>query len=173
MQGNIPAIKKQNLRHEEFAKKSMQELFPEEVVNKSIIKQFNYCSSIVAINKGNGQFETEKLPAMTQLSSVNAIKCVDVNEDGITDLVLGGNLYDLLPQFERLDASYGDVLINNGKGSFSFTPQKQTGLQVQGEVRDIVEVETKKGKQLLFLRNNDYPVMYRLHNAAPASLAAK
>ncbi|TKK70392.1 CRTAC1 family protein [Ilyomonas limi] len=173
LQDQIPAIKKQNLRHEDYAKKSIQELFPEELVSKSVVKQFNYCSSIIAVNKGNGQFEIQKLPPMTQLSSVNAIHCMDVNSDGFTDLVLGGNLYALLPQFERLDASYGDVLINNGKGAFSFTPQQQTGLQVQGEVRDIVRIETQKGKQLLFLRNNDYPVMYRLHSIASNSLADK
>ena len=66
-----------------------------------------------------GNLKYDKLPSMTQLSSVNAIKCMDVNDDGITDLVLGGNLYELLPQFERLDASYGDVLINNGKGALA------------------------------------------------------
>jgi hypothetical protein len=173
LQDQIPAIKKQNLRHEDYAKKSIQELFPEELLNKSVVRQFNYCNSVVAMNKGNGQFEISRLPSMTQLSSVNAIHCMDVNSDGFTDLVLGGNLFALLPQFERLDASYGDVLINNGKGVFSFTPQKQTGLQVQGEVRDIAAIETGKGKQLLFLRNNDYPVMYRLHNNTTNSLASK
>jgi len=173
LQDQIPVIKKQNLRHEDYAKKSIQELFPGELVSRSIIKQFNYCSSIVAVNKGNGQFAIQQLPPMTQLSSVNAIHCMDVNNDGFTDVVLGGNLYGFLPQFERLDASYGDVLINDGKGRFSFTPQKQTGLQVQGEVRDIAAIETKKGRQLLFLRNNDYPVMYRLHNNTTSSLAAK
>ena len=173
LQDQIPAIKKQNLKHEDYAKKSVQELFSAELIDKSIVKQFNYCSSVVAINKGNGQFEIQKLPSMTQLSSVNAIQCMDVNGDGIKDLVLGGNLYEFLPQFERLDASYGDVLINNGKGAFSFTPQQQTGLQVQGEVRDIAAIETKSGKQLLFLRNNDYPVMYRLHSATATSLTAK
>ncbi len=173
LQDQIPAIKKQNLRHEDYAKKSIQELFPEELINRSVVKQFNYCSSVVAINKGNGQFEIQRLPSMTQLSSVNAVHCMDINGDGFTDLVLGGNLYEFLPQFERLDASYGDVLINNGKGTFSFIPQKQTGMQVQGEVRDIAAIETKKGKQLLFLRNNDYPVMYRLHNNTANSLASK
>lgn len=173
LQDQIPVIKKQNLRHEDYAKKSIQELFPGELVSRSIVKQFNYCGSIVAVNKGNGQFAIQQLPPMTQLSSVNAIHCMDVNNDGFTDVMLGGNLYGFLPQFERLDASYGDVLINDGKGRFSFTPQKQTGLQVQGEVRDIAAIETKKGRQLLFLRNNDYPVMYRLHNNTTSSLAAK
>ncbi len=171
MQDQIPVIKKQNLRHDAYAKKSIQELFSEELVKKSIIKPFNYCSSIVAINKGNGQFEVQKMPAMTQLSSVNAIHCMDVNGDGFMDAVVGGNRFDFLPQFERLDASYGDVLMNNGKGQLTFIPQKATGLQVQGMVRDIAELTDKNNNSnLLFLINNSYPAMYRLRRENPSAV---
>lgn len=159
----IPIIKKQNLRHEEYAKKSIQELFSQELMKKSLVKQFNYSSSTVAVNEGNGKFTIQKMPSMIQLSSVNAIHSVDVNKDGIQDLVLGGNLYHFLPQFERLDASFGDVLINDGKGQFTWVPQKNSGLNVVGEVRDIVSLKSKNDSSLLFLRNNDYPVMYKLH----------
>ncbi len=164
MQDQIPIIKKQNLRHDAYAKKSIQELFSDELVKRSVVKTFNYCSSIVALNKGNGQFEIQKMPAMAQLSSVNAIHCIDVNKDGFTDVVVGGNRFNFLPQFERLDASYGDVLINNGKGQLTFTPQKNTGLLVQGMVRDIAELKDKNNNSsLLFLINNSYPALYRLH----------
>ncbi len=169
LQDQIPVIKKQNLRHEAYAKKSLQELFPEALVKKALIKQFNYCSSVIAINKGNGQFAIQKMPAMAQLSSINAIHCMDVNGDGYTDAVLGGNMYNFLPQFERLDASFGDVLINDGKGNFNFTPQQQSGLQVTGEVRDIAALKDKSGNaSLLFLINDSYPAMYRLHKTTAA-----
>ena len=174
LQDQIPAIKKQNLRHDAYAKKSIQELFSEELIKKSMVKQFNYCSSIVAINKGNGQFEIQKMPVMTQLSSVNAIHCIDVNGDGFMDAVLGGNLYGFLPQFERLDASFGDVLINNGKGQLMFTPQQNTGLNVQGMVRDIAELKDKnKNSSLLFLINDSYPALYRLHSHSNVPVKTK
>src|SRR6185312_11870110 len=92
----IPLLKKQNLRHEDYAEKSIQQLFSSDVLQKCTVKEFNYPSSIVAINDGNGNFTIKKLPPMVQLSSVNAIHCMDVNEDGKTDLVLGGNLYTFL-----------------------------------------------------------------------------
>ena len=62
MEDQIPSIKKQNLKNQDFAKKSIQDLLPSELLNKSLVKQFNYCSSIVAINEGNGQFDIQKLP---------------------------------------------------------------------------------------------------------------
>ena len=164
LQDQIPIVKKQNLRHELYAKKSIEELFPVQI-NNSVVKQFNYCSSIVAINKGKGKFEIRKMPSLAQLSSVNVIRIADLNGDGFNDLLLGGNMYHFLPQFERLDASYGDVLINDGKGNFNFTSQKQTGLQVQGEVRDIAIIKQALSNRFIFLRNDDYPVSYRLHNS--------
>jgi hypothetical protein len=76
--------------------------------------------------------------------------------------VIGGNLTCFLPQFERLDASFGDVLLNDGKGNFKWVPQKTTGLKVEGMVRDIVEIPAAKGTRILFLRNDNLPLLYDL-----------
>lgn len=169
LQDEVPFIKKQNLKHEDYANKSIQQLFPEDVFKKCIVKEFNFPSSIVAINKGNGQFIIHKLPVMTQLSSVNAIYPMDVDHNGTSDLILGGNLYTFLPQFERLDASFGDVLLNDGKGNFRWVSQKKSGLHVEGMVRAIVGIPGKNGYRILFLRNNDFPLLYDLTNEMKAT----
>ena len=56
---------------------------------------------------------------MLQLSSVNSLQLTDVNGDGYTDIIAGGNEFGFLPQFGRLDASFGNVLLNDGKGHFT------------------------------------------------------
>lgn len=168
LQVEIPSIKKQNLKHEDYATKSIQQLFPEEVMKKSTVKEFNFPSSVVAINEGNGNFRIEKLPIMAQLSSINAIRCMDVDHNGTMDLISGGNLTCFLPQFERLDASFGDVLLNDGKGNFKWVPQKKTGLHVEGMVRDIAEIPGLNGTKILFLRNNDYPLLYNFRRPEKA-----
>lgn len=160
IQDQIPSLKKQNLKHAEYAKRSMKELFPPEVLNKCVMKEFNYASSIIALNKGNGQFEIQKLPPMAQISSINAIHQIDLNNDGYTDLILGGNNFGFPPQFGRLDASYGDVLINDRKGGFIRLDYFQSGLEIKGTVRDIVEIASGQKNYLLFLINNEFPIMY-------------
>ena len=100
---------------------------------------------------------------MAQLSCVNVSLPVDMNGDGYNDLVLGGNQFGFLPQFERLDASFGDVLINNGKGGFTWQEASKTGLQLRGEVRDIALIRNKEKKYLLFLQNNEYPVLVEVN----------
>jgi enediyne biosynthesis protein E4 len=162
MEIQMPILKKQNLKHGEFAKKTIQDLLPADLLKTSSVKKFNYCSSIVAINLGNGQFEVHPLPAMVQLSSVNAIQCTDVNGDGFPDLILGGNEFGFLPQFSRLDGSFGDVLINDGKGNFTFMKNAASGLNTTGQVRDIEMIKTRVSTRFLFLINNEYPVLYEL-----------
>jgi len=160
MEDQIPSLKKQNLKHAAYAKKTIQELFPPPLLDSAQIQLFNYTSSIVAINNGNGQFTIRKLPAQVQFSSVNAIHCIDINGDGSTDLVLGGNEFGFLPQFGRLDASFGHVLLNDGKGYFTELTPDRSGLQLSGQIRDIAEIPGKDQMYLLFLRNNEFPALY-------------
>ena len=81
---------------------------------------------------------------------------------GKIDLIFGGNITDCLPQFGRLDASYGTVLLNSGNRQFTEMPPSQTGISVTGMVRDIEMIKGLKDNYLMFLRNDDYPVMYKL-----------
>ncbi|MFL5739531.1 MAG: VCBS repeat-containing protein [Flavisolibacter sp.] len=169
----IPLLKKGNLRHSDYASRSIQELFTAEVLNRSLVKTFNYSSSCVALNKGSGHFVVQKLPPHIQLSSVNAIHCMDLNADGKMDLVLGGNLFNFQPQLEQLDASMGDVLINRGKGSFEIIDASRTGLKLRGQLRDIQEIHGSKESWLLFLQNDEWPVLFQVNKNvfSPRSLA--
>ena len=167
----LPFLKKQNLKHEVFANKSIQELFTPELIKSSIIKKFNYCSSIIAWNDGNGHFTVDKLPASIQFSSANTIYCTDINNDGKPDIVIGGNEFGFPPQFGRIDASYGSLLINQGNKQFKTLDYDQSGLEITGQVRDIKEIKTGNKRNLLFLRNSEYPVLFEI--TAPVSSSYK
>ena len=164
MQDQLPSLKKENLKHSDYANKSIQDLFSKEMIASSTVKKFTYAPSCVAINEGNGKFTVKELPVMSQLSCINAIQTIDVNNDGFIDLVTGGNQFGFLPQFEKLDASFGDVLINDGKGNFVWQDARKTGLNLRGELRDIAKIKNSKGTYLLFLQNNEFPFLYKLND---------
>jgi enediyne biosynthesis protein E4 len=161
----IPSLKKQNLKFAEYAKKTMQNLFARSIINKAEVLSFNYSSSCVAINNGKGMLTLQPLPVNAQLSCINAILCTDINNDGKKDLILGGNQFNFQPQFARLDASYGNILINkgssNGKLIWELAEPSATGFEVRGELKDIFNIPSGKGTTIIALQNDNYPAFFR------------
>ena len=158
----IPSIKKKNLNYSDYSKKTFQELFAKEVVDNSIQKTVNIQESVIAINKGNGKFEIKALPKEVQFSCVNSISALDVNKDGILDLILGGNQYEFKPQFSRLDANYGSVLLGNKNETFSWVPYNQSGFFIKGEVKQIKIIKDKNKKvSIIAVVNDNTPKIFR------------
>lgn len=158
----LPSVKKLTLKHEDFAQKSIQDLFGADLLKKSLVKTINYASSCIAYNDGNGKFTVQALPYTTQLSCINSILCTDIDKDGKVDLVMGGNCFGFLPQFARMDASLGHVLLNEGKRTFRALSPAQSGLELKGVIRDIREVPAGNGRCLLVLQNDEKPVMLKM-----------
>ncbi len=160
----FPGLKKENLKHSDYARKTIQQLFSREVIAKSENKEFNYCSSVIAINDGNGSFTAEPLPQMVQLSSVNAIEMMDVNGDNKPDILAGGNKFVFPPQFGRLDGSYGHVLLNKGEGKYEWIEPSKSGITIRQETKCIKQIRGKdKRGYMLWIANDQIPALYQLH----------
>ncbi len=160
LQDQIPSLKKNALHHEEYAKKSVNDLFEAESINNSVKKQVNYVSTIIAINKGNGQYDIQPMTPLVQFSSIHSILSLDINKDGHQDLVMGGNDFYFQPQLGRLDANQGLVLLGDGKGNFMPLSNKATGLNLNGMVRDIQSILYQKQNAILVLQNDKLPQLF-------------
>ncbi|MEO6316040.1 MAG: hypothetical protein ABIU63_07270, partial [Chitinophagaceae bacterium] len=82
--------------------------------------------------------------------------------DGKQDILLGGNFYQSKPEAGIYDASYGLLLKGDGNGNFNAVNEKQSGILVKGQVRDILEIKTGKKKLTIFAMNNEAPKFYNL-----------
>ncbi len=160
----IVSLKKQNMKFSEYAAKSIQELFPADVFEESMIKEVNNSKSLVALNQGNSEFKIIDLPNQVQFSSVNAIEVLDINNDKHLDLVLGGNEYNYKPQYSRLDANFGSVLVGDGTGTFNWLNYDESGIFVKGEIKNINQFKSKKHKYLILGINNKQPKLFKLNN---------
>jgi hypothetical protein len=158
-------LKKKNLQYVSFASKSVEELFDQQLTKDVRVFDFDFPSSVVAWNVGEGKFKVEPLPDIVQLSSVNAIGFGDFNFDGHTDVVMGGNIFDFTPQLGRLDSNFGIVLINNGDRNFSPISMRESGIQLTGQVRDVKVFSNQAQTNIVFIRNSDVPVMYQSNRA--------
>lgn len=86
---------------------------------------------------------------------------MDLNKDGVLDIILAGNNYYHKPQFSRFDASFGDVLMSDAKGAYQWLPNAASGLMVKGQVNDMVWFNAGSGKKyIVMVLNNDYPKLY-------------
>jgi hypothetical protein len=148
--------------HSEYANKSIQDLFPADMLRNVIYREANYFESAVAINNGNGSFEMKALPVPVQFSCVCDIYCTDLNGDNRKDLVLGGNDNGFLPQFSKLDASFGHILMNKGNGEFQRKTNQSTGFSVRGNVRAIKPITINGEKHIISLMNNDKPKLFKV-----------
>lgn len=146
--GQIVSIKKQNLKFNEYSNKAIQDLFDSEVLSQAEVYEITNFESIVAYNDGNANFTLQALPAEAQLSCICSINSADLDQDGREDLILAGNNYSLKPQFGRMDANFGTVLLNRGDG-FEVANSSKTGLTLKGEVKALKWMKDREGNKYL------------------------
>ena len=123
----------------------------------------NFATSYVE-NLGNGQFKITSLPVQAQFAPIYGILINDFNSDGNLDVLLAGNFYGTRVKYGRYDADKGTLLLGDGSGNFRTTNSSESGLNINGEVRDIKLVSTSSGpKYILFARNNETMAIYGLN----------
>lgn len=163
--GQMPHLKKENLKASDYARRTIQQLFSEEVIKSALIKTAEISETIVAVNDGGGKYSMLKLPERTQFSCVCGISCEDVNNDGNIDLIMAGNNFELKPQFSRQDANYGNVLLGDGKLGFKWMDYESSGFFVREEVKHVKTYKDKSGKSYLIAAVNDgAPKVYKINN---------
>ena len=93
--------------------------------------------------------------------------CADVNGDGILDLVVAGNEYQAATISGRYDASYGLVMLGDGRGGFTPVRPTAAGLVLDGDVRDLKLIRSG-GRRVLLVAVNDQPMRaYELKFSPP------
>ncbi|MFT5145357.1 MAG: hypothetical protein ACI9H1_000062 [Polaribacter sp.] len=141
--------------YESFKTATIQDIFTPEQLQESSILEANTLSSVILFNEGAFNFTVQKLPLETQFSPIYAIAASDFDNDGDQDILLGGNLDGVKPEFGRYDASFGNYLENTGNRVFKFH-QKGKGLKVNGQIRDLKVLKNK----VFITKNNDSLEVY-------------
>tara|TARA_R110002050_G_scaffold177889_1_gene311086 strand:- start:46569 stop:49916 length:3348 start_codon:yes stop_codon:yes gene_type:complete len=160
----LPYLKKRFLKYEDYKLKNIDEIFTKEQLSSSLVSEVNYLESAVIWNRKDG-LELEPLPLRAQYSPIYAIVSKDINGDGFKDVLLGGNLWEVKPEIGKYDASYGLCLLNDGKGSFKPVRNSEIGLRINGQVRDIKELQIKGEDYFLVAKNNEDVQFIRIEKA--------
>lgn len=151
----MPSLKKRFEDNSSYAKATMNELVTKEMMDGALVLHCTEVRSGYFENNGKGKFIFfHPFPAIAQVAPVNAIVTADVNGDSIRDIILAGNEYQWSINPGRLDASYGLLLTGNGKGGFAAIPPRESGLVIDGDVKDL-KIINAGGKKILLCAVND------------------
>lgn len=151
----LPGLNHKYMNYKNFINQTIDSIFTHDQMGNALILNAYQLQTSIAINNGNGTFTVQPLPIEAQMSPVYAISVDDYDRDGIRDIVLGGNLYNVKPEVGRYDASYGTFLKGFKNLIYKSIPAKQSGFRIEGEARDMMTIHTIEGKKLMVARNND------------------
>jgi hypothetical protein len=157
----LPMLKPRYLNYKDFATQTVTDMFPKAELADAVFKSAETFATALVRNDGGGKFTLIPLPPEAQLAPVYGILPQDVDGDGHTDLMIGGNLDEVRLDIGAMHASYGLVLRGDGRGTFAPVPAVKSGFVVPGQTRDIQRVRTRGGVLLIVARNNDRPLVFR------------
>ncbi len=157
----IPSLKKKYLKYENYSNQRFEDIFSEEQRKGVLQLEAKTLASSVLINVG-GRFELRELPIEAQFSPVYAICIEDIDHDNKKDLIIGGNLYKVKPEAGRYDASEGLFLKGNGDATFNAVPNRYSGLDIDGQIRDLKIIHHASEKYMIVNRNDDSVVVYKI-----------
>jgi len=152
--GQISGLIKKYPNYSDFGGKTAKDIFGKEKLDHSIIRKAVLLKSCLFLNNGDGTFEINELPKITQFSPVRDIVVHDIDLDGNSDLVLAGNNYSVRPSIGRYDASYGWCLLGETGHGFRVLMPVESGLKINGDARRIHPIEVL-GKHFLVAVVND------------------
>ena len=159
----IPKLKKKYLKYENYKNEKLYDLFQKEIVDRSL-KLYTYqLNTSLWINEKGKKFLEKELPTSAQFSPVYAILTEDINFDGNTDIIMGGNQYRIKPEIGIHDASYVSVFLGDGRGNFQDLPSKKSGIFIKGQIRDIIKIRIKNEENFIFALNNDSLKVYKFN----------
>lgn len=159
----IPSLKKQFLKFENYKNKKMEELFPKEIIDETE-KIFVYnLASVYLKNKNGKELILNNLPFDAQISTVNSILVDDFNNDNVKDFIIGGNSTKIKPEYGINNANFSKMFIGTKEGFYPLKSE-DSGLKIYGEIRDIQKLKHKEIINYIFAINNSNLKFYEKEN---------
>jgi hypothetical protein len=143
--------------YKEFGVVSQDKFFLETEKSKAKKISMTENASVYMENLGDGKFKSHELPRLAQVSAMNGMQILDINQDGNLDVLYVGNNFGNEVAMGRYDASNGGVLLGDGRGGFKF--QAGSGIFVPGDAKSLVSIRLGKD-QLAFVALQNRGQMY-------------
>lgn len=153
-------LKKKFKRYHQYANATIEDIFDKSLLKSASKLSANTLAHYIFKNDGGKSFKASQLPIESQFSVVNSIVTLDLNRDGIKDILTVGNYYNTDVQSGRYDASIGSVTLVDKSFRLNNLAAVKNGIKADGDVRHILSLND--GNLFWVVRNNDASSFYTL-----------
>ena len=151
MLDQVVNLRKKFTDYTSYSKATITDLFDPDELKRAQKLDAMTLQTVLFRNSGgtNPKFTSQPLPIEAQMAPAYALAAVDVNHDGLPDLIIGGNREYNRVRLGKDDANRGQLFLNQGKGRFAYVPMEQSGLVWDGDIRDLIPVLVAGRTELL------------------------
>lgn len=126
--------------YESYSEAGLEDVFTkEELKGAGHLKAVTLETSVFLLNE-NGKFVKKELPLEAQYAPVHAISLSTDISSGKKYLILAGNSRTGRLRLGKIDANHGSVFTMDRNGDFEYIPQHKSGLNLQGDTRNILKM---------------------------------
>ncbi len=154
----VVPLRKKFVFYKDYANITLEGILSSSQRKKLHRLEVNNFHSGVLWNEGDQSWQFTALPDMAQVSSLQSVFVTDWNKDGKKDLFVGGNFECYRVQFGQSDASFGQLLENTGNRQFKVISPMETGVFLNGEVRQMKLLNGDSANPILIVASNNGPV---------------
>ena len=159
MDRQMPEMRKRFLYAKDFATASLDEIIAGKKLKAAKMYTADYFASALLVNKGDMRFDMQALPWELQVSSLRDGVVTDANTDSLPDVFRVGNYYENNIEMGRYDADFGSLLLNNGRGGFTYSMPE--GAAIKGQPRRVRKIKIGGRDAFIIGRNNDNSMVIR------------
>ena len=164
----MPVIAQKFPTYVSFAESDLPTILGDDI-EKALHRKAHLFSSVMLIND-DGKFTIKRLPTDAQLSAVMDIVVNDFDNDGVKDILLAGNKFDVEVETTPADASPGIFMKGMGGLDFKCLKPMESGFFVPYNVKDIHAMKVNNKWTILIGINNDKMRIFST-DIKPSSLA--
>ncbi len=150
----VTPLRKKFIRYAQYANASIEDILEGDLLKNASLYRATTFESVWFENDGHGKFQMKPLPALAQLSAVQAFVPYDFDGDGNEEILAAGNFYPYRVQLGRCDASYGAILQFKNGTAHVYNPEQPIWLS--GDIRAAgVARSVQSSPRIIVSRNND------------------
>lgn len=159
--GQMTSLKRKFVYYKDYADKSINEIVEADALEKATILTLEQPQSVLLRNDSSSGFMMLPLPQDAQVAPIFGALIEDINFDNQADILVGGNLFAVKPEAGRYDALYGAMMNLGDDGKLVV---HDSALSVTGEVRHVATLKSGRDRLLVFIRNNDKALFFKIRS---------